>query len=231
MLPIAMLMILLYGWMHWRMGGAAAAANTLTIEVIGWAGVGVMLLLFVCTAMIYACIRFLQEWASPWTLVNFCLLGLGSGFLLATALAASLDFERVLLLWFSSVALILAGLLTRLASLHRNSRIKAKSTVQSAIGIKHRDIKQRSMGLTGGSFNTRAFFHHCSEVFIGNVRLLMLVAAFALPLVCLVVFRLTGLSVVLWIAVVIQYAGLLAERWLFFAQANHPQNLYYQTVG
>jgi DMSO reductase anchor subunit len=27
-----------------------------------------------------------------------------------------------------------------------------------------------------------------------------------------------------------QYVGLLAERWFFFAQANHPQNLYYQTV-
>jgi DMSO reductase anchor subunit len=26
-------------------------------------------------------------------------------------------------------------------------------------------------------------------------------------------------------------SGLLAERWLFFAQARHPQNLYYQTVS
>ena len=26
-------------------------------------------------------------------------------------------------------------------------------------------------------------------------------------------------------------AGLLAERWFFFAQANHPQNLYYQTIS
>jgi hypothetical protein len=25
--------------------------------------------------------------------------------------------------------------------------------------------------------------------------------------------------------------GLLAERWHFFAQANHPQNLYYQAVA
>jgi DMSO reductase anchor subunit len=32
-------------------------------------------------------------------------------------------------------------------------------------------------------------------------------------------------------AFVIQYAGLLAERWLFFAQARHPQNLYYQSAG
>ena len=35
----------------------------------------------------------------------------------------------------------------------------------------------------------------------------------------------------LWLAAfLIQYLGLLAERWFFFAQANHPQNLYYQTV-
>ena len=26
-------------------------------------------------------------------------------------------------------------------------------------------------------------------------------------------------------------AGLLAERWYFFAQANHPQNLYYQAIS
>ena len=24
----------------------------------------------------------------------------------------------------------------------------------------------------------------------------------------------------------VQYAGLIAERWFFLAQANHPQNLY-----
>jgi len=29
----------------------------------------------------------------------------------------------------------------------------------------------------------------------------------------------------------VQYIGLLAERWFFFAQSNHPQNLYYQTVS
>ena len=29
----------------------------------------------------------------------------------------------------------------------------------------------------------------------------------------------------------LQYLGLLAERWFFLAQANHPQNLYYQAVS
>jgi DMSO reductase anchor subunit len=32
-------------------------------------------------------------------------------------------------------------------------------------------------------------------------------------------------------AFIVQYAGLIAERWFFFAQANHPQNLYYQTIS
>jgi DMSO reductase anchor subunit len=33
------------------------------------------------------------------------------------------------------------------------------------------------------------------------------------------------------LAVVVQFAGLLAERWYFFAEARHPQNLYYQAVA
>ena len=36
---------------------------------------------------------------------------------------------------------------------------------------------------------------------------------------------------VLAAAVVIQLAGLLAERWYFFAEARHPQNLYYQSIA
>jgi DMSO reductase anchor subunit len=32
-------------------------------------------------------------------------------------------------------------------------------------------------------------------------------------------------------AVLVQAAGLIADRWLFFAQAKHPQNLYYQVVS
>jgi DMSO reductase anchor subunit len=36
---------------------------------------------------------------------------------------------------------------------------------------------------------------------------------------------------VLGAAFATQYAGLLAERWYFFAEAKHPQNLYYQAIA
>ena len=45
-------------------------------------------LLYLCTAMIYASIKFLQEWASSLTVLNYILLGGASGFTLATAIAA-----------------------------------------------------------------------------------------------------------------------------------------------
>ncbi|MGF6289245.1 DMSO reductase anchor subunit [Paraburkholderia youngii] len=32
-------------------------------------------------------------------------------------------------------------------------------------------------------------------------------------------------------ACLVQYPGLVAERWFFFAEAKHPQNLYYARVG
>ena len=45
------------------------------------------LVLWYCTAMIYACLRFIQEWAHPLTLANYTLIGLSSGLVLFTAMA------------------------------------------------------------------------------------------------------------------------------------------------
>ena len=56
---------------------------------------------------------------------------------------------------------------------------------------------------------------------------------FALPAALLVAARDASASstLLLALAVLAQVPGLLAERWLFFAQARHPQNLYYQRVS
>jgi DMSO reductase anchor subunit len=111
----------------------------------------------------------------------------------------------------------------------RNARLKPKSTMQTAIGIKHPHIVQRSMGSMGGSFNTREFFHGKSPAFLRAIKPTFLLLAFVVPLALLALGLFT--SGLLGVAFILQYAGLMAERWFFFAQANHPQNLYYQTIG
>lgn len=198
---------------------------------IGWLATLACLALFVCTGMVYASIRFLQEWASAFTLVNFALLGLASGFLLATALAAYAAPEWAGTYGLLAFVFTVAGAIGRGLSLQRNARLKPKSTLQSAIGIRHPKIAQRSMGFMGGSFNTREFFHGRQAGFLRQIKWFFLIAAFLLPLLLLALGLVNGVPGLLALAFVVQYLGLLAERWFFLAQANHPQNLYYQAVS
>lgn len=106
-----------------------------------------------------------------------------------------------------------------------------RSTTQSAIGIKHPVVVQRSMGFMGGSFNTREFFHGARPGQLRAVRQVFIVLAFVVPLVLLALGRPAASAPLLLAAFGVQYVGLLAERWFFFAQARHPQNLYYQAVS
>ena len=186
--------------------------------------------LFVCTAMIYASLRFLQEWASFLTVVNFFVLGAASGCLLATAHAAIGAPALVKPLAFVAACLTLLGLITRVASLVRNQRLRPISTLATAIGIRHPHIQQKAQGFMGGSFNTREFFHGKSKAFLRSVKWLFLLAVFVFPLLLLSANSQSGNSVWLWLALLVQYPGLIAERWFFFAEANHPQNLYYQAI-
>jgi len=199
--------------------------------ILGSLGTILAFALFVSTAMIYACLRFLQEWHSPLTVINFILLGGASGFTLATLYAALFAPTQTVFFGGWAIIITLLGLLGRSASLWRNARLKPKSSMQTAIGIKHPRIVQTAQGAMGGSFNTREFFHGKSDAFLGTMKVSFLVLTFVAPVLLLVVNLSYPSILLLGVAFVAQYAGLLAERWYFFAEANHPQNLYYQGVS
>lgn len=237
-LPAFMGVVFLYGLAHWLQFnpplGVLPGDNFVLLTVLlGGLGTLLAFVLFVSTAMIYAAVKFLQEWHSPLTVVNYTLLGGASGFTLATALAAWAETGLVPFLAGWAIILTLLGLVSRVASLIRNARIKPKSTLQTAIGIKHPTIQQKSQGFMGGSFNTREFFHHRTPGFLRAVKWGFLITTFAIPTLLLAVAMAMTVDPtnVLITAFAIQYLGLLAERWYFFAQANHPQNLYYQSVS
>jgi DMSO reductase anchor subunit len=198
---------------------------------IGGAGSLLALALFVCTAMIYACLKFLREWHSPLTVANYLLMGSASGFTLAAALAA--HFAPGEAAFFAAWALVLTLLaaVARGASLVRNARLRPVSTLQTAIGVRHPVIRQISQGFTAGSFNTHEFFHGQAKSLVRSVKWLFLLLAFAVPAALLALHLASGATAALAAAILVQMAGLMAERWFFFAEANHPQNLYYQAVA
>ena len=91
---------------------------------LGIAGTLLAFALYLCTAMIYACLPFLREWATPLTVVNYTLLGAASGFTLGAAFAAwqAPELTRFLAGW--AIVLTLLGFASRAASLVRNHRLK-----------------------------------------------------------------------------------------------------------
>jgi len=236
-LPAMMAVVFFYGLFHgigWTEPFFVAGGGALPIDItfiLGIIGTLVAFALFVCTAMIYASVKFLEEWHSPYTVANFIFLGMASGFMLAAAYSAYLGNHLIGFYGTWAVIFTLLGLGTRAASLFRNGALKHKSSLQTAIGVRHKAIEQKSQGFTAGSFNTREFFHHQSSETMRMVRLAFLVLVFPVPILLIAIAYALESATLPILAFLIQYTGLLAERWYFFAEANHPQNLYYQSVA
>ncbi|MGE5525681.1 MAG: dimethyl sulfoxide reductase anchor subunit family protein [Rhodospirillaceae bacterium] len=222
-LPVFMASVALHAWGHY-------SGSSYTVA-FGAAGAAMSLALFYITAMNYVCIRFLEEWATPLTIVNYTLLGCASGFTFATAFAAARapDYAGTLSVW--AIVLTVAAAIARVATLLRNARIRGKSTLQSAIGVHHPRVAQKAQGFMGSSFNTREFFHGKSRPVVQGVKWAFLLLAFPAPVLALAASDAGAMVQAAACAFVLQSIGLLAERWFFFAQANHPQNLYYQAAS
>lgn len=235
-LPLVVGLVAMYGLTHFfnldlkTFGFDTGIPGDLTL-LIGALGVIATFALFISTGMIYACIKFLQEWATPLTVINYTLLGTASGFTFATALAAFQAPELTVFFGGWAIIITASAFVTRAASLLRNARIKSRSNLQTAVGIRHTRITQRAMGFMGGSFNTREFFHGATIGWFKSIKWIFLVLVFGVPVLMLSISLDPNAGGVLLATFVVQYVGLVAERWFFFAQANHPQNLYYQTVG
>lgn len=229
-LPAFTLMAAVWGGMYILKGntlltGLRGIEVYLSLIVGSFAAI-LAVLLFICTGMIYAAIKCIQEWSTPLTVVNYLFLGLASGFVLATALARHFEspITTVYVAW--ALFFILVAMSTRLFSLYRNARIKHKSTTGTALGVRDPKIHLISQDAKGVSFNVHEFFHHTSPQFMLLIKVFFPIATFVLPFFLIVIGWASGGTRMLTAACAIQFLGLLAERWLFFAQANHPQNTY-----
>lgn len=235
-LPAVMGLLVIYGGLHWfewkpvllTFGNMKDLGLSMAT---GYLGAAAAVALFICTGMIYACMKFIQEWASPLTVLNFALMGSASGFVLAAAYAGMMLSPLADFYAAGALFLTVAALLGRLTSLWRNKNIKYLSSLQSAVGLHHRNLRQLTRGFTAGAFNLKEFFHPGSPALLPVLTAAYLVTAFILPIVVMIFAWGQGSTIVFALAFVIQYAGLLIERWVFFAEASHPQNLYYQKVA
>ncbi|MCW8948987.1 MAG: dimethyl sulfoxide reductase anchor subunit, partial [Sedimenticola sp.] len=235
-LPLFMFLVFLYGITHyfgWTQP-LFMVADTLAVDlslIIGLLASISAFALFICTAMIYASLKFLQEWHTPLTVLNYSLLGLASGFMFAAAFSAYASLDLVSLFGTWAVIFTVLGAISRGASLVRNRNLRDKYGLRTAIGVRHPTLKQLSQGFMGGAFNTKEFFHGRTPGALRLIKLFFLLAVFPVPIAVLATAYVMESSLLPIAAFAIQYLGLIAERWYFFAEAKHPQNVYYQSMA
>jgi len=182
----------------------------------------VALTILVSTAMIYGCLKTIPRWSTWHTVVAYPLLGLMSGMLLLAAipgngsLARAAGWNPVLA---ATVLLALGALLK--AHYYMKFRQPAGITNNAALGLKSGRVRMLDVGHSRGTFLTNEFGFELARSKAGLLKALVFVLAFALPLVLLW----AGAP---WAAAAVAcVAGLLVERWLFFAEAEHVVRLYH----
>ena len=234
-LPLVMGLVALYGLAHWMelTRPLFTVSDVLPVDLtllLGLLATAATFLLFICTGMIYASIKFIREWATPLTLLNFIFMGGASGFALATfySLFAAPSLIKMYGIW--AIILTFVAFVLRLISLWRNAHGTHISTIQSAIGVRHPKIVQKSTGGMGGSFNTREFRSGSTAKRIRQAKWSFVLLVFIAPLLLLTLALSLHSAPLLALAFVLQMIGLIIERWTFFADATHPQNLYYQSI-
>ena len=200
-----------------------------------WALLGLLSVLLAaitvcCTAMIYASLKTIRQWHNPLVLPGYLALALMSGSLWLNLLASLFGVGSAGFLVLALVAIGLgAGI--KLATWRRNADAKLDLTTAQATGLtRFGTVRQVEAPHSQANYLMREMGHQVARKHARKLRSLAVTFAFALPfglsLLALVAPAwLAGLAMLL--AVASASFGLLIERWLFFAEAQHVVTLYY----
>jgi DMSO reductase anchor subunit len=175
-----------------------------------------------CTSMIYASLKTIRQWNSSLTPVNYIALGLMSGSLLLAAMQGLLAGELAGIQLQMAMGLLVLGAVVKVVYLFWIGK-PAGSTINTATGFTQATVRLLDQGHTSNGFLNNEFGYTVAANKLVRLRLLMLALAFVVPFLLL----LAASSALTVIAALLVIAGLLVERWLFFAEARHVVRLFH----
>jgi len=180
---------------------------------LGWLGAALSLGTVFTTSMIYMQLRSVPRWHMALTPALFLTLSIAGGALLAGQVGWALPL------------LILAGVV-QLAHWLRGDGALARSgtTMATATGLKGGRVRAFEPPHTGPNYLLREMVHVIGRKHAAKLRVIALVLMSVLPVVCLL---LPFSHLLAALAALSHLTGVLAARWLFFAEAAHVVGLYY----
>ena len=186
-----------------------------------------------CTAMIYASLKSVQAWHTPWTPACYLLLSAAGGTALGSLFALAAGQEAAPLL-AAALVFLAAAWGAKIVWRRRLKALKPLSTPESATGLgfigKVRLFERPHMNdnyLTS-EMGFRVARKHADKLFV--IAVLLGGVLPGLIVLALLAFSAAGgmAAAAMLAALASHAAGVLVERWLFFAEARHAVMNYYE---
>lgn len=198
--------------------GVFAAANiflNLSVPALGIIGAVMALITVFTTSMMYAQLKTVPRWNHWTTSLLFLLLALGGGAILAA----------------SSMGTILFIGLAALVQIHvwdaGDKRFGARGhTMETATGLGDiGKVRMYELPHTGANYLLDEMVYVIARKHAIKLRVIAFILAYVAPMMLAIVAGPAFETYV--IALPAHIIGLLAQRWLFFAEAEHVVGLYY----
>lgn len=201
----------------------------------GWVAVAGLLaavgaVITVCTTgMIYASLKPIAQWHSRFTLPGYLIFSAMSGSVLLNALLQGFAFGSTIFL-AGCVLLTLLGWGWKMATWQYNDRLEIPTTANTATGLAGGTVRSLEWPHTEENYLLKEMGFRIARKHSARLRQIAQVLAFAMPALLLVAAFASPwpyAAVLSALAAIVQFAGMLVERWLFFAEAKHTVTLYY----
>jgi len=211
------------GWVYLERTDGVFAA-------LGLAGAVLCLITVYCTAMIYAALNSIPRWANPWVPPAYLLLALATGALLLMMLTHLFAISATPIDLAAGLSVMLAAV-AKLAY-WRTIRRDGGSTSASATGLGRPGlVRLLDAPHTESNYLMQEMGYRVARKHAVRLRIISATTLFAVPVALILTMTVSGAGLLTTALAVVTVAsaaiGVLAERWLFFAEAKHTVTLYY----
>ena len=184
------------------------------VAILGWIGAALSLLTVFTTSMIYTQLKTVPRWNHWSPPVLFMAYAIVGGLLMAGQVSVAVPL------------LVALGVLQVVAWVDQDRKEAASdTTLATATGLGHIGaVKAFESPHTGGNYLTHEMAFRVARKHAQTLKIISVILAVVVP-VALLLLPFHHLFALL--AVASHFAGVAAQRWLFFAEAKHVVSLYY----
>lgn len=200
-------------WIAKPMAMLAAALATLTVY---------------CTGMIYASLRTIRQWNLWLVPAAYLAISAATGGILLCFFLSVFGRVPAPAVW-CAIASLVAGAAIKLRYWEKIDSNPGRYTAEAATGLSaFGEVREMDPPHTAPNFVMREMGYSVARKHARRLRVFAFALLFAVPAFLLASAPLTGFETAAYaFATVFAASGVLIERWLFFAEAEHVSQLYY----